>query len=207
LTDRKGAFEAANGGTLFIDELGTATPAVQRALLQLIEEPTVQRLGDERPIRVDVRLVFATNVDLRRAVDEGTFRADLYYRLGLLVVHLPALVDRREDIPGLVRGILKRKAQEAGLEVPSLSTRDMSALQQHEWPGNVRELENVCESYFAFGCLPRDLMSTTTLGPWRERLDTTLSQCEGNITATADLLGVTRQTVHKELRCRARTSE
>lgn len=199
--DRVGWFEAAHGGTLFIDEVATASPRAQLALLQLVDEGVVMRLGERRPRRVDVRIVFATNADLEAAAQEGRFREDLYQRLGVLVVRMPALRDHRDDIPELAERILARKAGEAKVEEPpSLGLEDLSRLAAFDWPGNVRQLEHVLEHFVAFGRLPDLLLSVAV--DWQARLDDVVRRYAGNKAAAARELRVSRQAVYRELKRR-----
>jgi DNA-binding NtrC family response regulator len=201
-TDRPGAFEAAHKGTLFLDELAIASPRVQRALLQLVDEGAVQRLGEQRPRRVDVRLVFATNANLESAVVAGEFRKDLFYRLGSLVVRMPALSEHRDDIPELVEHILEQKTNELGDVVPPLSPGGLATLVAFDWPGNVRQLQHVLEYYVTFGRLPHAILHAPRAPDWKDRLDEALARHGGNKAATSRELGVSRKTVHDELRRR-----
>ncbi len=140
---RAGWFEAANGGTLFLDEIGDLPLALQVKLLRVLQERQVVRLGSRRAVPLDVRLVAATNVDLRRAVEASHFRADLYYRLSVAAIDLPPLRDRRGDILPLARHFMSQHAGRLGLTGPTLAVEAESALLRYSWPGNIRELENV----------------------------------------------------------------
>jgi two-component system, NtrC family, response regulator AtoC len=137
---RIGRFEEANGGTLFLDEIGELAPTLQSKLLRAIQERTIERLGSGTPIRVDLRLITATSRDLEKAVGEGQFREDLYYRLNVVVIELPPLRERRQDIPALVEHFLRR-----GGRYTSMSPAALNLLCDYHWPGNVRELENTVE--------------------------------------------------------------
>ncbi len=143
--DRKGLFEEASGGTLFLDEIGELPLALQVKLLRVLQEGEVRRLGDSQDIRVDVRVVAATARDLPTEVARGAFREDLFYRLNVFALHLPALRERREDIPLLVDHFLARMNARMGLAVAGASAEAMHLLVDHDWPGNVRELENCVE--------------------------------------------------------------
>jgi two-component system response regulator AtoC len=143
--DRKGLFEEASGGTLFLDEIGELPLALQVKLLRVLQEGEVRRLGDSQDIKVDVRVVAATARDLGAEVSRGAFREDLYYRLNVFALHLPALRERREDIPLLVEHFLARMNARMGLAVAGTSAEAMRLLVDHDWPGNVRELENCVE--------------------------------------------------------------
>jgi two-component system, NtrC family, response regulator AtoC len=143
--DRKGLFEEASGGTLFLDEIGELPLPLQVKLLRVLQEGEIRRLGDSQDIKVDVRVVAATARDLGAEVQRGAFREDLYYRLNVFALHLPALRERREDIPLLVDHFIARMNARMGLQVVSASPETMKVLVDYDWPGNVRELENCIE--------------------------------------------------------------
>ena len=143
--DKAGLFEVAGGGTIFLDEIGEIAPTVQAKLLRALQEREIRRVGAERNIRVHARVVAATNRDLRGAVEAGTFREDLYFRLGAFIITVPPLRDRREDIPPLVHNFLVRAAARLNKDVSSVSADAMTALMNYRWPGNVRELEHAVE--------------------------------------------------------------
>jgi DNA-binding NtrC family response regulator len=145
VASKKGLFEIANNGTLFLDEIGTMGMDTQAKILRVLQDKRFMHLGGVQELQVDVRIIAATNVDLRQAVREGKFREDLYYRLNVITVDLPPLRNRREDIPLLAAHFLKRYSDENGLELRHLAPEAMRALVDYEWPGNVRELENVIE--------------------------------------------------------------
>lgn len=203
VSDSPGLFEAAHGGTLFIDEVATASSKIQLALLQLIDEGVVQRAGERRVRKVDVRVVFATNTDLWGAVKLGQFREDLFYRMGSLVVRMPALREHREDIPELATSILMVKAREAGRECPRLTREAMDRLIAYDWPGNVRQLEHALEHYVAFGKLP-DVVRRPGRhrGEWEGELDEVMERHQGDISAAARELRVSRKAVYKSLKRR-----
>ncbi|HEX4310301.1 MAG TPA: sigma-54 dependent transcriptional regulator [Acidobacteriaceae bacterium] len=142
---KKGLFEVANGGTLFLDEIATMGMDTQAKILRVLQDRRFMHLGGVQEIQVDVRIIAATNVDLRQAVREGKFREDLFYRLNVIAIELPPLRSRREDIPALALHFLKHYSDENGLSVRALTPEAMRALVDYEWPGNVRELENVIE--------------------------------------------------------------
>ena len=142
---RRGDFELAHGGTIFLDEIGDMPLGLQAKLLRVLQERRVRPLGSERDLEVDVRIMAATHRDLEEAVDEGDFRSDLYYRLGVVTLVVPPLRERREDIPVLVDAYLERFAAQLGRPVESVHARAMEALARYRWPGNVRELINVME--------------------------------------------------------------
>jgi transcriptional regulator with PAS, ATPase and Fis domain len=160
---RGGRFEAAQGGTLFLDEIGELPLAAQAALLRVLQERSVVRVGGLEEIPVDVRLVAATHRDLWAMVLAGTFRQDLFFRLHVLPVHIPALRHRRMDIPCLARALVKRIAQRCALEEPALFPAQLAELSRHDWPGNIRELENFLERWMVLGAV-------------RERLDPLLEE-------------------------------
>jgi DNA-binding NtrC family response regulator len=143
--DKAGLFEVAGNGTLFLDEIGEVAPTVQAKLLRALQEREIRRVGAERNIKVNARVVAATNRDLRAAVDAGTFREDLYFRLGAFVITVPPLRERREDIPPLVHDFLRRAAARVKKDVKTVSADAMTALMNYSWPGNVRELEHAIE--------------------------------------------------------------
>ena len=143
--DRKGLFEEASGGTLFLDEIGELPLSLQVKLLRVLQEGEIRRLGDSQDIKVDVRVVAATARDLADEVKRGAFREDLYYRLNVFALHLPALRDRREDIPLLVEHFLARMNARMGLAVSGITAEALRILTSYDWPGNVRELENTIE--------------------------------------------------------------
>jgi DNA-binding NtrC family response regulator len=140
-----GQFELADQGTLFLDEIGEMPPSTQAKILRVLEQSEFTRIGGEQPVRVDVRVVAATNRDLHQGMHEGTFRSDLYYRLNVVAVHLPPLRERREDIVPLVQHFLEAKASELGVPKKGFNNEALDLLLQYSWPGNVRELENVVE--------------------------------------------------------------
>jgi len=143
--DKAGLFEVAGNGTLFLDEIGEVAPTVQAKLLRALQEREIRRVGAERTIKVHARVVAATNRDLRAAVDAGSFREDLYFRLGAFVITVPPLRDRREDIPPLVHDFVRRAATRVKKDVENVSSDAMTALMNYSWPGNVRELEHAIE--------------------------------------------------------------
>jgi two-component system response regulator PilR (NtrC family) len=150
ISNKAGLFEVANGGTIFLDEIGDTTPTIQVKLLRVIQEREFRRVGGNQDVKVDVRIVAATNKDLEKAVADGSFREDLYYRLDVIPIRLPPLRMRSGDIPLLVNHFLERFSKESGKPQPVLSSEAMHVLLAHEWRGNVRELENLIERVVAF---------------------------------------------------------
>jgi len=147
--NRQGLLEAADGGTLFLDEVGNLPMNVQKTLLRFLQEKEFNRLGDTSPTRVDVRVLSATNTDLKQAVKNGTFREDLYYRLNVVNIHLPALRERRDDIPLLAAHFIQLQNQKFGTTVKGFDKEAMQALCDFDWPGNIRQLRNVIEACMA----------------------------------------------------------
>lgn len=143
--NRTGRFEAAHGGTIFLDEINSVSYQLQVKLLRVLQEHEFERVGDTRTIHVDCRIVAATNTDLLDEIDEGRFREDLYYRLNVIPIYLPALRQRPEDIPALVEFFARNYAEANGQPVPSITSDAVSALSSYQWPGNVRELQNYVE--------------------------------------------------------------
>jgi PAS domain S-box-containing protein len=145
LQRRLGEFELAEGGTIFLDEVGELPMETQIALLRVLQEREIQRVGGSQPIRVNVRILAATNRDLQKAIAEGAFRQDLFYRLNVFPIHIPPLHERREDIPVLVEYFIDRFARKAGKKIRSIEKRALDLLESYSWPGNIRELQNVIE--------------------------------------------------------------
>ena len=142
---KKGLFEAADGGTIFLDEVGVASPQIQTKLLRVLQEHEIKRVGGNKSIKVDVRVIAATNTDLEQQIKDGKFREDLFYRLSVIPIVLPPLRERIEDIPLLVSHFFKKYAKKAGSKIKKMSPEAMQILMKYNWPGNIRELENVIE--------------------------------------------------------------
>jgi DNA-binding NtrC family response regulator len=218
---RTGRFEEASGGTLFLDEVGELPVALQPKLLRALQERTVERLGSNRPIKVDFRLVAATAQDLQQAVAAGSFREDLYYRLNVVQVVLPPLRERREDIPLLVQRFLGRSERPV-----SIRREALDLILAHDWPGNVRELENVVARAIAIapgGVITADCIElrkcAATNGPtWLQQvpyksgykrvlsqvekhlLRSALASADGNKARAAGLLGIQRRLLYDKMR-------
>ncbi len=214
---RIGKFEAAHTGTLFLDEIGDISPKLQLDLLRVLEDRRFCRVGGTEPIDVDVRIIAATNRDLRKAVAEGRFREDLYYRLNVVPIHLVPLRDRREDIPLLVEDLLERLAAEQGRRVEGVSAEAMARLVAHDWPGNIRELRNLLERALVvaagpvlhpadFGFAATSTAELDRVGPLsleeveQRHIANVLRFTGGNISQTARLLGIDRVTLYHKLK-------
>lgn len=219
LTAKPGKFELASGGTLLLDEIGEMPLALQPKLLRVLQERVVDRLGDTRPVPVDVRVIATTNRSLLQRVKESQFRTDLYYRLNVIPLTLPPLRDRREDIPALVEHFVRKYAPASGPAVQT-TPQFIARLAQHDWPGNIRELENFVRRILALypgpllvedalrevefsrpEQLPRGLAAGLTLrDAERELLQRTLEATGGNRTRSAELLGISLRTIRNKIR-------
>ena len=149
--DRAGKFEAANGGTIFLDEIGDMSLSAQAKVLRALQESKVQRVGSDKDIKVDVRVVAATNKDLKKEIADKKFREDLYHRLAVILVKVPALNDRRDDIPSLIEHFAKKISETQGTSPKSFSAEAVKLLQKYDWTGNIRELRNVVERLLILG--------------------------------------------------------
>jgi len=149
--DRAGKFEAANGGTIFLDEIGDMSLSAQAKVLRALQESRIQRVGSDKDIKVNVRVVTATNKNLKKEIEEGRFREDLYHRLAVILIKVPALNDRRNDIPLLVDHFSKKIANEQGIAAKTFSKNAVKLLQEYDWTGNIRELRNVIERLIILG--------------------------------------------------------
>jgi transcriptional regulator with PAS, ATPase and Fis domain len=216
--DKAGLFEVAGRGTIFLDEIGEMAPTVQAKLLRALQEREIRRVGAERSIKVHARVVAATNRDLRAAVDAGTFREDLYFRLGAFIITVPPLRDRREDIPPLVHAFLTRAAARMKKDVRVVSADAMAALMRYRWPGNVRELEHAVERAVILANGPsvrvRDLPPEVTQKPRsrpgddtldlheRERIaiERALEQFGGNRRRAAEALSISTVTLWRKMK-------
>ncbi len=220
LKTKPGRFELADGGTIFLDEISETSPEFQVKLLRVLQEQTFERVGGTVPIRVDVRVVAATNRDLRQQVAEGKFREDLYYRLNVVMVELPPLRERREDIPLLVEAFKREFTEANGRREFAISPKAMQLLQDFRWPGNVRQLRNVIEGLVVMNngkeVGPRDLpgeiahaqpqpggvslrVGMSLADAERELIRATLSEQAGNRAQTARLLGIGRKTLYRKM--------
>jgi len=220
VASKPGKFELADKGTIFLDEIGDVPPAIQVKLLRVLQEREFERLGGTKTLKVDVRLVAATNRNLRTALEQGTFREDLYYRLNVVPIDIPPLRERKEDIPGLVDHFLARLGRESGKEIRGVTPAALRQLVSFHWPGNVRELENIIERAVALsgdevldvadihldvspaaasnahGFLPNG----TTLEQWEdEMIREALRRANGNKSQAARLLGLSRNALRYRL--------
>ena len=215
LRDKKGRFELAHGGTLFLDEVVDLPKVLQSKLLRVLQEGTIERVGDEKTISVDVRIISAANRDLKKEVQKGNFREDLYYRIKVVPIHLPPLRERKNDIPLLVDHFLKRIVKNSGKDSIDISHESMALMMSYHWPGNVRELENAIQfaivmcsgSEILPNDLPMELRDLAGLSPSRgpskkldiDRVRSALKQTGGNKAKAARLLGVGRATLYRFL--------
>lgn len=151
IKDRAGKFEQADGGTLFLDEIGDMSLSAQAKVLRALQENEITRVGSDKPIKVNVRVLAATNKDLREEINAGRFREDLYHRLNVIPIHVPSLDERKEDIPLLINHFLETICQQQGWKIKTFSPDAIVALQQRSWPGNIRELRNVVERLIILG--------------------------------------------------------
>lgn len=213
---RRGKFEVANRGTLFLDEIGEMSPNIQVHLLRVLEEKEFTRVGGNELIKVDVRVISATNKDIKKAVANGQFREDLYYRLNVVTIELPTLRERKEDIPLLAQHFLKKFAVENQKEISGFSAEATDFLLKYEWPGNVRELENAIEravilaqnSYIEAADLPQEnLLLAHSALPGRslkeverQRILSVLNDTAGNYSEAARILGISRATLHSKVK-------
>ncbi len=210
--DKKGRFELAEGGTLFLDEVAELPPVTQVKLLRVLQEKTFERVGDERSLRCDVRIISATNKDLKREVERGNFRADLYYRLRVLPLTLPPLRERRSDIPVLAEHFLSQSAKMLSNR-PRITRSALELLLTYDWPGNVRELQSAI--HYALLKAPDGIIRPESLPPelsqyrrprrgprpklTREDVEAALKETGGNKSKAARLLGVGRATLYRFL--------
>jgi len=149
--DRAGKFEAANGGTIFLDEIGDMSLSAQAKVLRALQENKISRVGSDKDIKVDVRVIAATNKDLIKEISEGRFREDLYHRLAVILIDVPSLNERRDDIPDLIRFFAEKIAEEQGTANKVFSDKAIKLLQEYNWTGNIRELRNVVERLIILG--------------------------------------------------------
>ncbi|MBN1998646.1 sigma-54-dependent Fis family transcriptional regulator [candidate division KSB1 bacterium] len=212
---KPGAFEMANGGTFFFDEIGNISPNVQAKILRAIQEKEIRRIGSTETIHVDVRVIAATNKDLRREVEEGRFREDLFYRLSVIPIYLPPLRDRKEDIPSLIEFFISKHSHPRK-RMNGIQSEALDLLTQYDWPGNIRELENLIEracvieesDIITSENLPSHIYSrrssnveSLSLAQMEKRhIKLILVRNNWNISATAKILGIDRKTLYDKIR-------
>jgi DNA-binding NtrC family response regulator len=220
ITSRKGRFELAHNGTLFLDEVEDIPPSTQIKLLRVLQEGEFERVGGNRTIKVNIRIIAASNRDLQEGVRNGNFREDLYYRLNVVNIRLPLLKDRRDDIPFLVNFFVEKYSKKYHMKVEGISQRAMNLLTDYEWTGNVRELENTIESILVINSpevidiqhLPQEIrdpkgrlevipikIGTPLKEVEREILIQTLRATKGNKRRAAQLLGINVRTIHRKM--------
>ena len=223
-TDRPGRFEHANGGTLFLDEIGDMPQEMQAKLLRVLENGEVVRLGSNEPIRVDVRLVSATNKDLDQMVADRQFREDLYFRIKGATIHIPPLRERREDIPLLIHYFLQQAAEKYGKPIEGLEPEVQQVLMSYGWPGNVRQLRNVLENMVVMSTRPKlgldtlpaevrpsrgaessvggmkNLVGISIEQAEKELIRNTLEMTEGNREQAARILGIGERTLYRKIK-------
>jgi transcriptional regulator with PAS, ATPase and Fis domain len=218
---RVGRFEAANGGDIFLDEIGDLPLSTQVKLLRVLQEKEIEKVGDHRPISIDVRILAATNQDLSTLMEESRFREDLYYRISVIPIHLPPLRERREDIPLLMDAFINRIHLKADKPISGMSSEALDLLYSYDWPGNVRELINVIEYSFVLchegevmpdhlpakvtGKQPRvtprrRAVKKQTDDAERKRILEALAATGGNQSKAAEILGISRVTLWKRLK-------
>lgn len=222
IRDKKGLFEEADHGTLFLDEIGEISPQMQVKLLRVLQENEIRRVGDNSSVKVNVRIIAATNKNLEEEIEKKNFREDLYYRLNVIPIHMPALRDRKDEIPTLVNHFLRKFATKLGKPLPIISPSAMSHLMNYHWPGNVRELENMIERTiilnnkpilqaedFSFDssksgkqCLNKKINRGNFSLAEAERILILecLESCSGNQKLSADMLGISTTTLWRKLK-------
>ncbi|GJL67242.1 MAG: sigma-54-dependent Fis family transcriptional regulator [Nitrospirales bacterium] len=219
ISSKKGLLESAQHGTCFLDEIGDISPALQSKLLRVIQEHEIRRVGGVESIPVDVRILAATNKNLKKLVEAGTFREDLYYRLNVIAMTLPPLRDRLQDVPELVDFFLAKHGRNGSMPVTAVSSQVMALLMQYDWPGNIRELEHTIEHAAVLAgqstILPQDLPEAITLSyakttiqnGWktleqleREHILRVLDAFGGDESRAAEILGVHRKTIQRKLK-------
>ena len=219
VSQKRGRFELADGGTIFLDEIGEINQSLQIKILRVLQEKQFERVGGEKSITVDTRLITATNRDLEKEVAAGTFRSDLYYRLNVVHIHVPPLRERKEDIPLLIAAFIKEFTEENAKNIAAIEPKARAALYAYDWPGNIRQLRNCLESAVVMSSddiirlsdLPEPVREAEQTSSIRIQIGTPLAEAErhiimetlaaynGNKSKTADILGIGRKTLHRKL--------
>ena len=216
---KRGRFELANGGTIFLDEIGEINQSIQVKILRVLQDKRFERVGGEETLEVDVRVIAATNRDLEEEIKKGNFREDLFYRLNVVHIHVPPLRDRKDDIPPLINEFMQEFAKENGKDIKNIDNHARAALYKYSWPGNIRQLKNCMESAvvmcssdtITLNDLPPTIKSESSANsmqiPFGVTLEEaekiiiqqTLAQNQGNKSKTAEVLGIGRKTLHRKL--------
>lgn len=216
---KRGRFELADGGSIFLDEIGEINQNLQIKILRVLQERQFERVGGEKSITVDTRLITATNRDLEKEVADGAFRSDLYYRLNVVHLHVPPLRERKEDLPLMIDAFLKEFTEENAKVITSIEPKARAALYAYDWPGNIRQLRNCLESAVVMSSdniirlddLPEPIREAEQTAAIRIQIGTPLAEAEqhiiletlaaykGNKSKTADILGIGRKTLHRKL--------
>ncbi len=227
IKDRMGRFELANGGTIFLDEIDAFSPGLQVKLLRVLQEGEFERVGDTKTIKVDVRVIAATNQNLQDLIAEGKFRKDLYYRLNIICIEIPPLKERKGDIPLLIEDFIKKHSKHTSKKVQGLSAKALSILMDYDWPGNIRELENVIEraiilckntvitpedfpdflngtgqnekAFSNNSCIASLKLKDALSTPEKELIARALESAGGNRNEAAEALGINRTTLYKKM--------
>lgn len=219
VSQKRGRFELADGGTIFLDEIGEINQNLQIKILRVLQEKQFERVGGEKSVTVDTRLITATNRDLEKEVENGTFRSDLYYRLNVVHIHVPPLRERKEDLPLLIAAFIKEFTEENAKSISGIEPKARAALYAYDWPGNIRQLRNCLESAVVMSSddiirlsdLPEHVREAEQTAAIRVQIGTTLAEAEkhiiletlaaykGNKSKTADILGIGRKTLHRKL--------
>lgn len=219
VSQKRGRFELADGGTIFLDEIGEINQSLQIKILRVLQEKQFERVGGEKSITVDTRLITATNKDLEKEIENGTFRSDLYYRLNVVHLHIPPLRERKEDIPLLIAAFINEFTKENEKHISAIEPKARAALYAYDWPGNIRQLRNCLESAVVMSSddiirlsdLPEPIRDAEQLSSIRIKIGTPLAEAEqhiiietlaaynGNKSKTADVLGIGRKTLHRKL--------
>jgi Nif-specific regulatory protein len=218
---KKGKLEEATTGTVFLDEIGELAPTLQAKLLRVLQERELERVGGTRPIKIDIRVIAATNRNLKAATETGAFRQDLYFRLNVVSLHMPPLRERREDIPKLATHFVQKHGRKAGRRVTGISPDARACLMSYEWPGNVRELENAIERAVVLGStelvlredLPEQIVEAnhtgivseggyyeTVMDAKKQVILKTLDRTHGNVAEAARILGFHPNNLHRMIR-------